>query len=165
LIKRVLSTRDGTIKDIDALGADQNNTFDLVSNSNETNHVKKGSDGVINIQGSTDALHIHEIKHVALSLSSKNGLEFTSKNFLKPALSSNGYLDEIAGYKAQYGYEPNSLPGSVSGIDGIDLRFLAQLEDDSRKPIYKALERKYRNQIKQLKLNKRNKKKREKNGN
>ncbi|MFI2744366.1 hypothetical protein ACG2LH_16645 [Zhouia sp. PK063] len=66
----------------------------------------KGSDRVINIQGSNDALHIHEIKHTALS--------------------SNGLLDEIAGYIAQYGYEPSSLPSSVSS--GINLEYIADLK-------------------------------------
>lgn len=154
---------DGTIADIDALGADQDNTFDLVSNSNETNHVKKGSDGVINIQGSNDALHIHEIKHTALSLSSEDGLQFNSKNFLKPALSSNGLQDEIAGYKAQYGYQPSSLPGSVSNGSGINLEYIANLKKSDGSPVYPALNQRYQNQQKQMKINKKAQKQREKN--
>lgn len=154
---------DGTISDIDALGADQDHTFDLVSNSNETNHVKKGSDGVINIQGSNDALHIHEIKHTALSLSSEDGLQFNSQNLLKPALSSNGILDEIAGYKAQYGYEPSSLPGSVSSGSGINLEYIAGLRKADGSPVYPALYQRYQNQQKQMKINKKAQKQREKN--
>ena len=154
---------DGTIADIDALGADQEHTFDLVSNSNETNHVKKGSDGVISIQGSSDALHIHEIKHTALSLSSEKGLQFTSKGLLKPALSSNGLLDEIAGYTAQYGYEP--LPGSVSSGSGIDLQYIANLRKSNGFPVYPALYQRYQNQQKQMKINKKAQKQREKNNN
>jgi len=157
---------DSSIADIDALGADQEHTFDLVSNSNETNHVKKGSDGVINIQGSNDALHIHEIKHVSLSLSSEDGLQFNSKNFLKPALSSNGILDEIAGYKAQYGFSPSSLPGSVSSGSGINLQYLAGLTKEDGSPVYPALFQRYQNGQKQNRINKRAQKKRDKsNGN
>ena len=154
---------DGSIADIDALGADQEHTFDLVSNSNETNHVKKGSDGVINIQGSSDALHIHEIKHTALSLSSEEGLQFNANNFLKPALSSNGLLDEIAGYKAQYGFQPSSLPGSVSSGSGINLEYIAGLKKEDGSPVYPALHQRFQNQLKQMKINKKAQKQREKN--
>ncbi|WP_407268284.1 RHS repeat domain-containing protein [Tenacibaculum maritimum] len=135
---------DGSIADIDALGADQENTFDLVSSNSDTNHVKKGSDGVINIQGSTDALHIHEIKHTALSLSSEKGLDFNSNNYLKPALSSNGLKDEIAAYKAQHAYSPSSLPGSVSSGSGINIKYIANLKKSDGTPVYPAISRSWK---------------------
>jgi hypothetical protein len=87
----------GSIADIKAIGDDKN-VFQLVGNSNEENHVVKGEDGVISIQGSTDALHIHEIKHVARSLASKDGMQFDKDGLLRPV--ANLGIDDEPVYKA-----------------------------------------------------------------
>ncbi|WP_177183515.1 DUF6443 domain-containing protein [Olleya namhaensis] len=153
---------DGSIKDIDALGADKNNTFNLV-NGGETNFVEKRSDGVINIEGPNNALHIHEVKHVALALGSSDGLQFSSKNLLMPALSRDGKLDEIEGYGAQWAYKPSSVPGSVSAGGNINWTTLAHLTTEDGNYVYPALRQKLLNYNKQMKISKKMNKQREKN--
>lgn len=148
---------DKTISNIDALGADKDNVFDLVSNSNETNHVKKGSDGVIAIQGSNDALHIHEISHVAQSLNSKKGLQFSKSGFLL-STTRNGLKDEITGYRAQYGYEPSSLPGSVSSMSDIDMKFIGNLRKSDGTLVYPMINRLWQQKQKRMKAQKKQKK-------
>ncbi len=143
---------NGTVAAIDEIGAHEK-TFDLVSNSGETNHVKEGSDGVINIQGGNDALHVHEIEHVSLSINSEKGLEFTSGGYLKPTTSS-GLKDEVAGYRAQYGYDPSSLPGSPGSSRGIDLGYITNLKKSDGTPVYPALHQRWQNQQKQNRINK-----------
>ncbi len=104
--------------DIQNLGADQNHIYDLVNNTGVENHVYLGDDGVINIQGTNDALHIHEIKHVALSLNSAQGFQWNSDNLLMPTMG-HGKDDEITAYKAQYAFSPTSLVNSPS-YEGIN---------------------------------------------
>jgi RHS repeat-associated protein len=126
-----------TIKDIDALGADKNNTFDLVSGDNQgdgKHGVSRGSDGVVNIYGSNDGLHVHEIRHVSLSLSS-GGLIFRDGK-LAPT-TPRGAFDEIEGYKAEYGYT-GSGPGSAGSDDQI-LNEIANMKDDNDNYVYPAI--------------------------
>ncbi len=153
----------GSISDIIALGADQNHVYDLVTNTGETNHVKLGSDGVINIQGGNDAIHIHEIKHVSLSLERVGKLEFYN-GFLKPTTQS-GLLDEITAYSAQYGYDPSSLPGSVNSSRGINLEYIANLKKEDGTPVYPAIHQKWINYQKQKRINKKQQKQRTNDGN
>ncbi|PQJ80283.1 hypothetical protein BTO18_14330 [Polaribacter porphyrae] len=151
---------DSSIKDVDALGADQNHTYDLVSGG-EVNFVKKGKDGVINIQGPNSALHIHEIKHVSLSLKSSSGLMFDKKGLLKPALNNNGMQDEIQAYGAQWAYSPGSVPGSVSDSGNINWTTLAHLKNEDGVYVYPALRTRYVRWQKQKKINKKLKRQRE----
>lgn len=155
---------NGTIDAIDALGADQDNTFDLVNNSGESNHVKKGSDGVINIQGTTDALHVHEITHVSLSLKA-GGLQFGKGNYLL-ATSRDGFADESTAYKVQFSFAPSSLPGSgVNSHNDIDLKYLGNLKTSDGRYVYPALNQRWVNTQKQNQLNKKMFKNMEKNKN
>ncbi|MCI5056002.1 MAG: hypothetical protein MRY83_07825, partial [Flavobacteriales bacterium] len=131
-----------SLGDIELLGNDQNHTYDLVNNNKgEKNYVYKSSRGTIKIYGSSEALHIHEIKHVALSLKSPKGLVFRD-GYLIPTRPS-GKFDEMAGYKAQYGYRPNSLPlslgKSVNYIWDITGDYLGGIVDSKGDPIYRAL--------------------------
>lgn len=154
-----------TVADIDALGADKNTAFDLVSNSGEINHVKKNAKtGVVEIQGSNSALHVHEIRHAAKSLGSDAGLEFNSKGFLKPT-TSIGLEDEISGYRAQYGYKPSSLPGSVSSHDGINLEYIANLKKKDGSPVYPAIHQRWKTKQRINQIRKKMQKKQGKNGN
>ena len=93
-------------EDITKLGNDPNHKYDLVDGDNQgdgKHGVALKSDGVIQIYGSNTGFHIHEVRHVSLSLSSDAGLEFTSDGDLKPT-TPYGVEDEIQGYRAQYGY-------------------------------------------------------------
>ena len=128
--------------------------------------MKQGSDGVINIQGPNNALHIHEIKHVALGLSSDEGLQFGSTGLLQPTLSSNGMADEIQAYGVQWAYRPSSVPGSVGHNGSINWTSLAKLRSSSGSYVYPALQRRYSNMKKQERINRKMQRKRKRiNGN
>ncbi|NLN26080.1 MAG: hypothetical protein GX163_10655 [Bacteroidetes bacterium] len=106
---------DKSIEDIDLLDKSEH-TFRLVGGG-ELNRVTQGDDGVINIQGSSDAIHIHEIRHVSLSLSSEEGMQFSNESGYLKTTQGIGLLDEMEGYKAQYAFRPGSLPFSVKNIN------------------------------------------------
>lgn len=133
--------------DIGILGDDPDHTYDLVNTSGETHGVQKGEDGVINIEGSNDALHIHEVHHTALSVNSESGLQFSSGGRLRPALSASGLADEIDAYKVQYSFSPTSIPNSPASITGIDLTYLGGLQDSNKNPIYPALYDRWQNRL------------------
>ena len=137
---------------IDALGADQEHTYDLVNTDGEKHQVVMGSDGVIDIQGSNDALHIHEIDHVANSLGSIGGLQF-SDGYLKVSLSSSGDLDEIGAYRSQYSFSPSSLPSSTNSINSINLEYVGSLKDSHGDIAYPAIHQKWINYQKQMRIN------------
>jgi len=125
---------------IDALKADNNHTYDLVNADGEMHNVIQGTDGIIKIEGSNDALYIHEIDHVAKSLRSNNGLQFSDEGLLMPSLSpSSGRNDEIAAYRAQYAFSPWSLPSKAGSINDINLEWVATLRNSSGQVAYPAI--------------------------
>lgn len=142
-----LKSLDKTLSNIDALGNDKKHTFDLVSGNDGKNHVTKGENGVINIQGPNSALQIHELTHVALSLSTPKGMTFNTDGLLL-ANSKDGLIDEIFGYASQYAFSPSSLPAFANSMNEIDLVFLASIQDENNAPVYKALYNQYKEQIK-----------------
>lgn len=111
---------DKSIKDIDFLGESEH-TFRL-ADGGALNHITQGEDGVINIQGSNDAIHIHEIRHVSMALNSEEGMQFSDESGYLKATQGIGLLDEMEGYKAQYAFRPSSLPFSVKNINQFDDR-------------------------------------------
>ena len=121
-----------SINDINALGADQNNIYRLVSGDNQgagKHGVTKGDDGVINIYGSNDGLYIHEIRHTAMALASAEGLSFDkNNNLLGTSPQTYGADDEVAGYKAQWGYTGRG-PGAADSRWGV-IENIANLRDD-----------------------------------
>src|SRR5690606_5824713 len=134
-----------TKSNIDALGADQDHVFRLASGDNQgdgKHGVTPGSDGVIKIYGTNNALHVHELRHVALSLDSENGLEFNTNNSLRPT-TTPGRLDEIEGYKAQYG-DAGRGPGAAGSDDGI-VENIANLKDGRGNYVYPAIRQYYLN--------------------
>jgi RHS repeat-associated protein len=138
--------------DIDKLGADQDHTYDLVSGSGNEHHVTQGDDGVINIEGSSDALHVHEIKHVSQSLD-KGKLEFSAEKLLKPS-TLTGEVDEIKAYQAQYSFSPSSLPKYAGSIGDINRQWVGTITNGDGKPIYPAINQLIQNAIEQNKINK-----------
>ncbi|GAA0194408.1 hypothetical protein GCM10009122_57870 [Fulvivirga kasyanovii] len=155
------SQLDQSISDIEALGADQENTFRLAKGDNQgagKHGVSKGDDGVINIYGSNTGLHIHEVRHVALSLDSENGMEFSSNNLLKPT-TPTGRVDEIEGYKAQFGYT-GSGPGAGSNDEVV--QNIANMKDGKGDYVYPAIRQYYLNRQKGLRRSKKFYKKLEK---
>jgi len=133
-----------SISDIDALGADQNNTYRLASGDNQGSGkygVTKGNDAVINIFGSDDGLRIHEIRHTSLSLASANGLAFDkNNNLLGTSPQTYGADDEVAGYQAQWGYTGNGA-GAADSRWGV-IENIANLKDDSGNYVYPEIRNK-----------------------
>ena len=122
--------------DIITLGADKNNAFDLKNGENQgagKQGVEKGSDGTINIYGSSDEFHIHEIRHVANNLT--GGLRFDKNNNLvtnNPL--SGGLYEEMSGYHAQFGYS-NSGVGKEESVDKL-FKQLAEMTDQNGNAVY-----------------------------
>ena len=107
----------------------------------------------------SDALHIHEIRHVALSLDSPKGLTFNQYDQLMPT-TITGLKDEISGYSAQHGYDPTSLPGVYpSTLEGINKEYIGNIKNDATGDyIYKSIRQLWLNEMKQNKINEKNKK-------
>lgn len=132
-----------TIGDILTLGTDENHGFDLVSGDNQgagKHGVSKDSDGAINIFGSSDELHIHEIRHVANNL--PGGLRFNKQNYMIANHNREGGLyEEMSGYDAQFGYSG----GGVGREADIDKKFkqLAQMKDDNGMPVYPEIKKEW----------------------
>lgn len=82
-------------------------------------------------------------------------MEFNSEGLLKPTTSA-GLLDEISAYKAQYSYEPSSIPGSVSKGSEINIQFIANIRDSNGNLVYPAIYQRYQNQLDQMRINKKN---------
>ena len=104
-----------SIADIERVGHDKAHIYDFNNLTTKglsfgVHYIVKGTDNVITIQGTTHAQFIHEIRHLSLSLQSKNGLRFSKNNFLMPVFA-NGIEDELQAYRAQYAFEASSLPG------------------------------------------------------
>jgi hypothetical protein len=162
-----ITSLEESIKDIDALGADQH-TCRLVNHNNSTSGVTKGAGDVINIEGSSTGIHIHEIRHVSLSLKSNEGLQFTENNYLRPT-TPNGLIDKMEGYRAQYAYDGGNLPFKVSHINEFDhssgekraniMVKIGGIKTENGNPVYDATQRAAQNYLVQQKINRKNQKK------
>ena len=133
---------ENAIKDIDKLGDDPNHEYYLVGAAdNNQNHVYQGEGKEIKIQGPNDAVHLHEIRHVSLSLS-RGGLVFTSDGYLAPT-TKLGFFDEQSGYRVQFSFNNNSIEKAVlKYIDQINLKFLGTYAPDGA-IIYPDIEKAY----------------------
>ena len=102
--------------------------------------------GTINIDGSNDAFHIHEIDHTAKSLASADGLRFNNDGYLTPALNpATGTLDEISAYQAQYAFDPNSLMKHAKNISSVNFEWVAKLNKLDGTTAYPAIFRAWSN--------------------
>lgn len=116
--------------DIARLGNDREHIFDLSGEGREcgTHFIIKGKDNTVKIQGSCDAHFVHEIRHISLSLQSKNGLRFSKNNLLIP-ISPDGSFDELQGYRAQFAFKANSLPGIYPKyIEQVNLKYISEIQ-------------------------------------
>lgn len=139
-----------TIQSIDALAKDANiyrlNTINSESERASVTKVKdKDNKEILSINAWSVGTFDHEIQHVENSLKSGRGLKFDDNNELRPSLSAAGELDEISGYRSQYAYDPNSLPGdSPKTIDGITHGYVAGLTlKDGFSPMYPRVTESY----------------------
>ncbi len=127
-----------SLSDIQSLGIDQDHTYRLSTTDERVSYSSQGKDGVISIMGSKedpDALHIHEIRHVAEALSSGEKLDFSGDGNKLSYVANQQLLRETSGYKAQYSYSPSSL-GSIQSIDQINYRFIGTMKDGNGNPLY-----------------------------
>ncbi len=106
-----ISYLNRTLKDIDDIAA-HHDIFRLGgSNIDGTNYVKKGSDGVITIQGDCIAIWAHEMRHVGQAFED-GGMQFDNNNCL--TYPKNKRIDyEIEAYKIQFILKFNSLPSAI----------------------------------------------------
>ncbi len=116
--------------DIVRLGNDKEHLYELDGEGRESGsqYIMKGKDKHVRIQGSCEAQIIHEIRHISLSLQSKNGLRFSRNNLLIP-ISPDGIMDEIQGYRAQFSFKSNSLPGIYPKyIEQVNLKYISEIQ-------------------------------------
>ncbi len=120
--------------DIDNLGADKNNIYDLSNISGGQHKVRQGSDGKVYIETSSNALSIHEISHVRQSLDA-GGLKFSSNGELLNAGKGVRGISamEVEAYKIQYSFD-KSFPGSTGGkgLQGIDVHSVGNIRDGGK---------------------------------
>ena len=100
--------------DIERLSNDKEHVYELGGDGQDggAQYIMKGKDKRVKIQGTCDAQFIHEIRHISLSLQDKRGLRFSRNNLLLPVFA-DGSEDELQGYRAQFAFKPNSLPGFI----------------------------------------------------
>jgi RHS repeat-associated protein len=125
---------------IDRLGNDQQNTYDFAETDKLDHHVYK-KDGIVYIEGTGNALKIHEIRHIDQSLD-KGMLSFENEtgNLLYANKTNNVGTQakyEADAYRAQYSYDTGSLPENVDSFNNIDLRYVGSLRNGSTgAPLY-----------------------------
>ncbi len=119
--------------DIERLGNDKEHIYDLGGEGGDggAQYIKKGKGRCVKIQGSCDAQFVHEIRHISLSLQDKRGLRFSRNNLLMPVFA-DGSVDELQGYRAQFAFKPNSLPGSCPKyIEDVNLTYIGSIQKDN----------------------------------
>jgi RHS repeat-associated protein len=134
-----LKRLNGALDDIKRLGDDKEHKYQLVGGG-EINRVKN-KNGIINIEGSNTALHIHEIRHISRSLQSEKGLVF--KGGFLSSTTGDGKVDELDAYGVQWAYSPSSVPGSFSEDGNLNWTTLAEMKNADETYTYPALHAKY----------------------
>ena len=133
-----LSSRISRLKHIkatiDDLIADSINRYRFVypQSSEGDSHVYKDGNGVVLIEGATDGMHIHEMEHIANSLH-RGGLKFDGNHYL---INQGGMTDEVAAYKSQYAFDPNSLKVYANSMIEITHVYVAELKYDNGAPVH-----------------------------
>lgn len=123
--------------DMQMLREDKYHTYKFSRWEGCVNQVTKDEDGIIYIHGINDALIIHEIRHVSQSLIKNSGQLFFNKDNKLKSVNPWGYKDEMYAYRAQYGFNPHTLPGpNLRDISSVNLDFLHNLTNDRGVPLY-----------------------------
>lgn len=127
-----IATLENSICDIERLGEDER-TYDLVGGYEKNRVVKKGD--IIEIQGPNGALHAHEIRHVVQSLDN-GGLRFSKNDIL---LINNPTLDEIDANRVQFAFSKSSYDYPPDTQQGINAKYLADLNDSQGNAVYQTI--------------------------
>lgn len=104
-----------------------------------THGVVRGSDGVINIEGSNTGLHIHEIRHVGQSIEA-GGVRFNKNGRLLNSATTllGARLNEVNAYQTQYSFD-GSYPAGASSLKDINEKSLMQIKMEGGTKVYKNL--------------------------
>lgn len=159
-----------SIDQIDAMGADQNHTFEFQQVSGEGAHyVTQASNGNIVIQHSSTEMQLHETRHAFQYMTDKgNNWRWDSQGRLAPSGGYNSMvnwgLSEQSAYRVQYAYSSSSMPNSslgrpstiygvtynwVGGINSIYQKFMPYMNQHEKIRIMqqKAARRKFLNTL------------------
>gem|GEM_PF-3100366 len=137
-----------TAKDIDRLSDDHKHVYDFSSAAPDgENHVLKGKGNSVLIQGGSDQVWVHEIRHVSTHLNA-GGLRFSASGKLG-TLDPSGIQDEITGYRAQFAFKKESLPESIDQyehsykpdeLEDINIKYLGRINKiNTYQPVYQAI--------------------------
>ncbi len=137
-----------TAKDIDRLSDDHKHVYEFSSAAPDgENHVSKGKDKSVLIQGGGDQVWVHEIRHISTHLNS-GGLNFNRKGNLR-SLDVSGIQDEITGYRAQFAFKKESLPEAINQyeqnyrpneLEDININYLGRINKiNTYQPVYQAI--------------------------
>ncbi|MBC7566904.1 MAG: hypothetical protein H7223_08040 [Pedobacter sp.] len=126
--------------DIKAIG-EAKETFALAgpSQSDGTHGVVKDSKGVIQIEGSSTGLHLHEMRHIGQSLQA-GGLKFSNNgNLLNSATTKAGARNnEVNSYRVGYAYDGN-YPVGAQSLKDINQTTLMNIKLPDGTPVYEKL--------------------------
>lgn len=129
-----------SLADVKSIG-EATETYRLAgaSKSDGTHGVVKGSDGVINIEGSNTGLHIHEIRHVGQSIEA-GGVKFNKNGQLLNAAKTieGGRNNEVNAYQVQYSFD-GSYPAGASSLKDVNGKTLMDIRRNDGTSIYEQL--------------------------
>ena len=125
-----------SLTDIETIGK-ASDTYRLTgpSKSDGTHGVIRGEDGVINIEGSNQGLHIHEIRHIGQSIAA-GGLRFKEGQLLNSASTlEGGRNNEINAYQTQYSFD-GTYPAGAHSLKDINHETLMNIRTPEGKEVY-----------------------------
>ncbi len=126
--------------EIEQLGADKDNTYAFRNvDANGSHRVVQGKDGVIYIEKSSDALALHELRHIAQSKSS-GGFVYDEKGVMRQSGLKNTVIrNELSAYRIQYSFDKYDFPSRVDDIRQINNLWLYELKDSNGNRLYEYL--------------------------
>ena len=125
-----------SLADIETIGK-ASDTYRLTgpSKNDGTHGVIRGKDGVINIEGSNQGLHIHEIRHIGQSIAA-GGLRFKEGQLLNSASTLEGRRNnEINAYQTQYSFD-GTYPAGAHSLKDINHETLMNIRTPEGKEVY-----------------------------
>ena len=125
-----------SLADIETIGK-ASDTYRLTgpSKNDGTHGVIRGKDGVINIEGSNQGLHIHEIRHIGQSIAA-GGLRFKEGQLLNSASTlEGGRNNEINAYQTQYSFD-GTYPAGAHSLKDINHETLMNIRTPEGKEVY-----------------------------
>ena len=139
--KEKITLLENSMKTIGVMGEDQEYIFAFEpSDHNKPHMVRRGEDGTVYVQASSDSTALHEITHVGQSLE-MGELVFVG-NALRNASTELGGAakNETVAYRTQYAMDPSNMPIPIISIKLINNRYLQHIKNpQTGKPLYPYL--------------------------